>query len=127
MASCFLRFRLKIHSITTSPYFENTILFVIFLSSIALALEDPVVENSDINYVLKKFDYVFTSIFGLECILRVGRSSDSHSTRVMKLDASFFQILDLGLVFHPGSYLRDTWNAMDAIVVTCAVTSIAFQ
>ena len=71
MVLCFHRFRLKIHSITTSPYFENTILFVIFLSSIALALEDPVEEHAPINLTLKYFDYVFTTIFGFECILRV--------------------------------------------------------
>ena len=64
------------------------------------------VEHSDINKLLKYFDYVFTTIFGVECLLR---------------------ILDLGLVFHPGAYLRDTWNAMDAIVVSCALTSIVFQ
>ena len=75
MALCFHRFRLKIHSITTSPYFENTILFVIFLSSIALALEDPVEEHADINLTLKYFDYVFTTIFGFECILRVREGS----------------------------------------------------
>ena len=85
---CFLRFRLKVHSITTSPYFENTILFVIFLSSIALALEDPVVENSEINKLLKYFDYVFTTIFGLECILRVreeGAVNSPRARRVVKL------------------------------------------
>ena len=126
MALCFPRFRVKVHSITTSPYFENTILFVIFLSSIALALEDPVVENSEMNKTLKYFDYVFTTIFGFECILRVRGNEDSNANRAVNI-ATFFQILDLGLVFHPGSYLRDTWNAMDAIVVSCAVTSIAFQ
>ena len=81
---CFLRFRLKVHSITTSPYFENTILFVIFLSSIALALEDPVVENSEINKLLKYFDYVFTTIFGLECILRVREEGAENSPRARR-------------------------------------------
>ena len=84
MAVCFLRFRLKVHSITTSPYFENTILFVIFLSSIALALEDPVVENSEINKLLKYFDYVFTTIFGLECILRVREEGALNSPRARR-------------------------------------------
>ena len=89
MALCFPRFRVKVHSITTSPYFENTILFVIFLSSIALALEDPVVENSEMNKTLKYFDYVFTTIFGFECILRVREHEDSHANRAVNI-ATFF-------------------------------------
>ena len=34
-----------------------------------------------------------------------------------------FQILDYGLILHPGSYLRELWNAMDMLVVSCALTS----
>ena len=37
------------------------------------------------------------------------------------------QILDLGLIFHPGSYLRDIWNVMDSLVVSCALISLYFQ
>ena len=33
------------------------------------------------------------------------------------------QMLDLGFVLHPGSYLRDFWNFMDITVVTCALIS----
>jgi hypothetical protein len=46
---------------------------------------------------------------------------------ILKPPAFDFQILDLGLFFHPGSYLRDIWNAMDAVVVSCAVVSIYFK
>ena len=33
------------------------------------------------------------------------------------------QILDYGLILHPGSYMREMWNCMDLIVVSCALTS----
>ncbi len=33
------------------------------------------------------------------------------------------QILDMGLFLHPGSYLREFWNILDAIVVSCALVS----
>jgi hypothetical protein len=38
-----------------------------------------------------------------------------------------FQILDLGVIIHPGSYLRDIWNCMDSLVVSCAMISFYFQ
>lgn len=37
------------------------------------------------------------------------------------------QILDLGLIVHPGAYLRDIWNGMDSLVVSCALISFYFQ
>ena len=36
------------------------------------------------------------------------------------------QILDLGVVLHPGSYCRDFWNILDAIVVCCALVAFLF-
>jgi hypothetical protein len=38
-----------------------------------------------------------------------------------------FQILDLGIILHPGSYLREFWNIMDAVVVICAAVSFGFN
>ena len=45
---------------------------IIIMSSIALAAEDPVQENSERNHILTYFDYVFTGIFAVEMILKVG-------------------------------------------------------
>lgn len=64
------------------------IMVTIGLSSIALAAEDPVDENSEINVRLDELDHLFTAIFAVEMILK---------------------IIDLGLLFHPGSYLREIW------------------
>ena len=91
-----------IHWIVTKKVFDMFIMFVIILSSIALASEDPVNGNSARNKILEKADYGFTAIFTLECSLK---------------------ILDLGFVLHPGSYLRDFWNFMDITVVSCALIS----
>lgn len=46
-------------------------MIVITLSSIALACEDPVEENSLKNNILNKFDYAFTGVFTVEMILKV--------------------------------------------------------
>lgn len=79
---------------------------VISLSSIALAAEDPVNEESNKNKILNYFDYCFTCVFTIEMLLKV---------------------VDLGIILHPGSYLREFWNIMDAVVVICAAVSFGFD
>lgn len=79
---------------------------VISLSSIALACEDPVDEESEMNKILNHFDYAFTCVFTIELLLKV---------------------IDLGILLHPGSYLREFWNIMDAVVVVCAAVSFGFD
>ena len=36
------------------------------------------------------------------------------------------KLLDLGVGLHPGSYFRDFWNILDAIVVCCALVAFMF-
>ncbi|XP_066587016.1 voltage-dependent calcium channel type A subunit alpha-1 isoform X8 [Prorops nasuta] len=94
------------HWVVNLRYFDFFIMVVISLSSIALAAEDPVSENSARNTILNHFDYAFTGVFTVEMILKV---------------------IDLGVLLHPGSYLREFWNIMDAVVVICAAVSFAFD
>lgn len=37
-----------------------------------------------------------------------------------------FQVVDLGVMLHPGSYFRDLWNVLDALVVLCALIAFGF-
>lgn len=76
------------------------------MSSIALAAEDPLDEKSHWNKTLNNLDYAFTLVFTIEMLLKV---------------------VDLGIILHPGSYLREFWNIMDAVVVICACVSFAFE
>ncbi|XP_052737171.1 voltage-dependent calcium channel type A subunit alpha-1 [Bicyclus anynana] len=94
------------HWVVNLKYFDFFIMVVISLSSVALAAEDPVVEESTRNKVLNYFDYAFTGVFTVEMLLK---------------------IVDLGILFHPGAYLRDLWNIMDATVVICALVSFGFE
>lgn len=87
-------------------YFDFFIMVVICLSSMALAAEDPVNEQAFRNTILDKFDYAFTGVFAVEM---------------------FLKIVDLGIILHPGAYLREFWNIMDAVVVICALVSIGFD
>ncbi|KAG5329127.1 CAC1A protein, partial [Acromyrmex charruanus] len=94
------------HWIVNFRYFDFFIMLVILLSSIALAAEDPVVQDAPRNKILSYFDYAFTGVFTVEMVLK---------------------IIDLGIILHPGSYLREFWNVMDAVVVICAMVLIIFD
>ena len=62
-----------IHWFVTKPFFDGFVMFVILISSAALAAEDPVQENHPRNLVLKKLDIGFTAIFAMECCLKVSQ------------------------------------------------------
>uniref|UniRef100_W8AJD7 Voltage-dependent calcium channel type A subunit alpha-1 n=1 Tax=Ceratitis capitata TaxID=7213 RepID=W8AJD7_CERCA len=94
------------HWVVNLRYFDFFIMIVISLSSMALAAEDPVREHSPRNEILNYFDYAFTGVFTMEMLLK---------------------IVDLGVILHPGSYLREFWNIMDAVVVVCAAVSFGFD
>ncbi|XP_038071611.1 voltage-dependent calcium channel type A subunit alpha-1-like isoform X1 [Patiria miniata] len=94
------------HYIVNLRYFDFLIMVAIALSSITLAMEDPIHSESTYNTVLEYFDYIFTTIFAIEMILK---------------------ITNMGLLFHKGSYCRDVWNILDAVVVICAVIAISVE
>ena len=64
-------------------------MIIIILSSIALAAEDPVQEQSERNHILTYFDYVFTGIFAVEMFLKV---------RIILILQSYFFIFNLFLI-----------------------------
>ena len=112
---------MTVHAIVTYPFFDTFIMMIIIGSSIALAAEDPVEEKSDRNVILTYFDYIFTAIFAVEMLLKVKKC-----TLIGSSVKYFLQVLDLGVVLHPGSYCRDFWNILDAIVVCCALVAWMF-
>lgn len=64
-------FRLMILRLTSNNYFDGVIISMIAISSIMLALDNPLNDpNGTLSKVLNYSDYVFTSIFALELILR---------------------------------------------------------
>lgn len=65
------RVRRFCHFVVNLRYFDLFIMIVICASSIALAAEDPVDENSQRNVILNYFDYVFTGVFTVEMLLKV--------------------------------------------------------
>ncbi|CAM9295776.1 unnamed protein product, partial [Hapterophycus canaliculatus] len=101
------------------PWFDRFILFLIILNSFVLALTDwsvidddpnspdvgePIAEGSWRNTLLFGSEAVFTAFFTLEFVLKV---------------------IAQGFYLGRGSYLRDSWNILDfMVVVTALLTSI---
>jgi len=88
--------------------FDTVILFLIILSSILLAVEGPPPETlppvgSTAFSVLEIF---FTVVFGFEIVLKV---------------------LAFGFAGAPGSYLSETWNIIDFVVVISSVLNLSLS
>lgn len=63
--------RVLIHTLVCTKYFEMAVMLVILLSSISLAAENPVDEKAFVNVILYYTDFVFTSVFTVELVLKV--------------------------------------------------------
>ena len=63
--------RRGIHFLLNLKYFDAFIMLVISGSSVALATEDPIDENSNRNRILNYLDYGFTVVFTAEMLLKV--------------------------------------------------------
>merc|ERR1719376_1240810 len=98
------RFRKVCYNITNNKYFNNCVFVCIMLSSLALALEQPLMQQSTLNKVLDKIDYVFTTIFTMEIILKM---------------------IAFGVFIHKGAYLRNFFNVLDLLVVCVSIASIS--
>ncbi|KAM9752083.1 voltage-dependent L-type calcium channel subunit alpha-1D isoform 1-T1 [Menidia menidia] len=94
--------RVACHNFIHHPYFTNFILVFIILSSISLAAEDPIKSHSFRNIVLGYADYVFTSVFTVEIVLK---------------------IIVYGAFLHTGSFCRNAFNLLDLLVVSVSLAS----
>ena len=86
--------------------FDFIILFFILLSSIKLAIENPLNDpHSELKHVLNIIEYLLVVIFGLEVALKV---------------------IVYGFLFNgESSYLRSFWNILDFFVVVTSLISIS--
>lgn len=88
--------------------FEWLILITICLNCVALGVYSPFPngDSNATNQLLEKIEYVFLVIFTAEC---------------------FMKIIAYGLLFHPGAYLRSSWNLLDFIIVVIGLLSTALS
>uniref|UniRef100_A0A4W4DYZ4 Voltage-dependent L-type calcium channel subunit alpha n=1 Tax=Electrophorus electricus TaxID=8005 RepID=A0A4W4DYZ4_ELEEL len=94
--------RVAFHNLIYNPYFTNFILLFIVLSSFSLAAEDPIKTHSVRNVMLSYADYVFTTVFTIEIMLKM---------------------TVYGAFLHQGSFCRNAFNLLDLLVVSVSLTS----
>uniref|UniRef100_A0A7M4FQE8 Voltage-dependent L-type calcium channel subunit alpha n=1 Tax=Crocodylus porosus TaxID=8502 RepID=A0A7M4FQE8_CROPO len=115
--------RVGCHRLINHHIFTNLILVFIMLSSISLAAEDPIRSHSFRNNLKNSFsnnicnflftfqilgyaDYVFTSMFTFEIILKM---------------------TTFGAFLHKGSFCRNYFNLLDLLVVGVSLVSFGIQ
>jgi hypothetical protein len=98
-------FRRGLYKIVIHRFFDPFILSMILLSTILLAIDNPLDDpNGMQSNTLEIIDYVITAIFCMEAVLK---------------------IVVFGFVINgPESYLRVSWNIMDFIIVIFSIISI---
>jgi len=88
-------------------WFERTILFMIVVSSIKLAIDTYISEDDkEIVQISDYFDLFLNIFFTLEALTK---------------------IISLGFLFDKGSYLRDTWNILDFVIVITSLLDTLLQ
>ena len=94
-------------ALTHTNLFEAIIVLAIFLNSLVLAITDYSDRNNktEYNQQLEQIGKVFSFIFALELVLKV---------------------IAFGFIKHPKSYLRDTWNWLDFVVVVTGLIELSF-
>lgn len=95
------QWRLNIHNVVTSKYFDLAIAAVIGLNVVTMATESYKMPDIQ-QYILKIFNYFFTAVFILE---------------------SSMKLVALGVVL----YLKDKWNQLDVAIVILSVVGIILE
>mmetsp|Transcript_13676 Transcript_13676/g.25803 ORF Transcript_13676/g.25803 Transcript_13676/m.25803 type:complete len:1737 (+) Transcript_13676:154-5364(+) len=93
--------------ICNSRKFEVFIVLMIFISAIKLVLDTYLIDKPDDSSEVKaskSIDYIITAVFILEMMIKV---------------------IALGFVFNKLSYLRDSWNQLDFIIVVVSIIEIS--
>eukprot|EP00794_Sanderia_malayensis_P006128 gene6128-6833_t len=91
--------------ISTSRGFEYFILVAIIVNCILMAINSQLPNNdqSRINMAVEQAETYLLGIFCLEMLLN---------------------IITMGFILHPGSYIRNVWNILDFVVVVTGILSL---
>lgn len=92
-------------ALVAHPWFDRLVLALIGLSSLALALDNPLRDpNSAMATFLERVEVVMTALFSAEMV---------------------FKVCAQGFVLMPGAYLRSSWNVLDFVVVATSVFQLS--
>lgn len=98
------KLRVFCYKLSMNQKVENFWLFVIIANSVKMII-DTYFLNQTVD-ILNELDYVFFSLFSLESVIK---------------------IIAFGFFMDKGSYLRDSWNVLDFIIVIFACLDISIS
>ncbi|XP_076859258.1 calcium channel, voltage-dependent, L type, alpha 1D subunit, a isoform X2 [Brachyhypopomus gauderio] len=98
--------RVFCHATINHPVFTGFILIFIMISSMSLAVEDPVRSMSPRNIALGYADVVFTIVFTTEIVLKM---------------------MTFGAILHKGAFMRSPFNLLDILVVGISLISFVLD
>ncbi|CAM9376503.1 unnamed protein product, partial [Discosporangium mesarthrocarpum] len=94
-------------AVVANSAFDKVILVLISVSSVTLALDNPLQNpDSEFKLFLDRVDVGMTVLFTLEMSLK---------------------ILACGFAFMPRAYLRNSWNVLDFVVVVISIASLYYS
>ena len=97
--------RVFLHKIRYWAYFDNVILMLIIISSVLLALDNPLNDpDGEMSKTLGILDIVMTAVFTIECGIKIIVSGFVNNGR--------------------RSYIRSGWNILDFVIVLISLTSL---
>ena len=107
---CIMRYCPSILTATANKWFDSVILFLIFTSSVMLALDTPLVDPNSMQFkVYSVIDLIHTVLFTIEMLIKIiGLGFFSNSLNNKQVPA----------------YLRSTWNCLDFFVVMSSLAEI---
>ena len=98
------KFRENVTRLVNHWVFEISVILLIVISGVALALDEPGLDpKSKLAKALLIIDWITTACFAVEVVLK---------------------LIVFGVVMQKGSYLRDGWNVLDAIIVLLSIVNI---
>ena len=80
--------------IITNSFFESVSIVVIVANSLFLAMDDPLAAEPPVY--AQYSDTIFQALYSLEMVLKIAA---------------------MGFIWNKGSYLRDSWNILDFVIV----------
>lgn len=99
--------REHIAGMVQTKIFDNIILVLIFVSSVCLAIENPLRDpDSLLSDILEVLDIVLTVLFAIEMVMKM---------------------ITYGLLFGKHAYLRSAWNFLDCFVVIVSILALIPQ
>ncbi|XP_070708334.1 voltage-dependent T-type calcium channel subunit alpha-1I-like [Pempheris klunzingeri] len=101
------KLRLVCQRMVSYTWFDNMILLFILLSCLAIAVERPGIDPTSVErWILSVSRYLFSVVFMIEM---------------------FIKVVAAGFLFGKESYCRDTWNAMDGLLVILSIVHMVFD